>query len=50
MAKIYYNKIKNSNGAFTIDDVPMRWRDAVIALLEADGWHQVDENGNIIEE
>lgn len=34
MAKIYYNKIKNSGGAFTIDDVPERWRAAVQALLD----------------
>ena len=36
MAKLYYRKIKESNGTFTIDDVPDRWKDAVIALLEAD--------------
>lgn len=36
MAKIYYRKIKESDGTFTIDDVPERWKEAVIALLEAD--------------
>lgn len=36
MAKIYYNKIKNSGGTFTIEDVPERWRAAVQALLDAD--------------
>lgn len=34
MAKIYYRKIKA--GAMTIDEVPIRWRDAVQALLDAD--------------
>lgn len=34
MAKIYYRKIKAD--AMSIDDVPPRWRDAVLALLEAD--------------
>ena len=35
MAKIYYKRIKD--GVITIDDVPERWRDAVQALLDADG-------------
>ena len=35
MAKIYYNRIKA--GLMTIEDVPMRWRAAVQALLDADG-------------
>lgn len=39
MTKIYYKRIKD--GVITLDDVPERWRDAVRALLEADG-----ENGN----
>lgn len=34
MAKIYYNRIKA--GLMTIEDVPMRWRAAVQALLDAD--------------
>lgn len=36
MAKIYYRKIKEGDGSFTIDDVPERWRDAVRELLEDD--------------
>ena len=34
MAKVYYNLIKK--GLKTIDDVPMVWRDEVMALLEGD--------------
>lgn len=34
MAKIYYRKIKAEE--MTIDDVPTRWREAVLALLYAD--------------
>lgn len=34
MAKIYYDLIKK--GLKTIDDVPIRWRDEVQALLDAD--------------
>lgn len=34
MAKIYYNRIKA--GIMTIDDVPLRWRAAVQALLDQD--------------
>lgn len=34
MAKIYYRKIKS--GDMSIDQVPGRWKDAVLALLEAD--------------
>lgn len=34
MAKIYYNRIKA--GAIDIDDVPMRWRAEVQAMLDAD--------------
>lgn len=36
MAKIYYRKIKESGGAYTIDMVPERWRSAVQELLDAD--------------
>lgn len=36
MAKIYYNKIKYGDGSFTIDDVPVKWRAAVQAMLDAD--------------
>ena len=32
MAKIYYNRIKA--GIMTIEDVPMRWRNAVQKLLD----------------
>lgn len=34
MAKIYYKRIKA--GIMTIDDVPLRWRQAVQELLDAD--------------
>ena len=34
MARIYYNRIKA--GIMTIDDVPLRWRAAVQALLDED--------------
>lgn len=34
MAKIYYRKIKS--GDMSIDQVPPRWRDETLALLEAD--------------
>ena len=34
MAKIYYNRIKA--GIMTIEDVPMRWRQAVQELLDQD--------------
>lgn len=32
MAKIYYRKIMA--GQMTIDDVPERWKEAVLAMLE----------------
>lgn len=34
MAKIYYNRIKA--GIMTIDEVPVRWREAVQRLLDED--------------
>lgn len=34
MAKIYYNRIKA--GIMTIEEVPLRWRARVQALLDAD--------------
>lgn len=34
MARIYYNRIKA--GIMTIEDVPLRWRAAVQALLGED--------------
>lgn len=34
MAKIYYNRIKA--GAWTIDRVPLTWRDEVQAMLDAE--------------
>lgn len=37
MAKIYYRKIVNSNGAYTIEMVPERWKAAVEELLKAEG-------------
>lgn len=33
MAKVYYRKIRGGN--MTIEQVPDRWKDAVLALLEA---------------
>lgn len=36
MAKVYYRKIKESEGTYTINDVPARWRTAVQALLDAE--------------
>ena len=34
MAKIYYNRVKA--GKWSIEDVPERWRDEVIAMLNAE--------------
>ena len=34
MAQIYYNLIKK--GLKTIDDVPLKWREEVQAMLEAE--------------
>ena len=34
MAQIYYNLIKK--GLKTIDDVPLRWREEVQAMLDGD--------------
>ena len=34
MAQIYYNLIKK--GLRTIDDVPLKWREDVQAMLDAD--------------
>ena len=34
MAKIYYRRIKA--GLMTIEDVPLRWRDAVQKMLDED--------------
>ena len=34
MAQIYYNLIKK--GLRTIDDVPLKWRDEVQAMLDAE--------------
>jgi hypothetical protein len=36
MAKIFYRKIKDSEGSYTIDMVPSRWKEAVQALLDQD--------------
>lgn len=36
MAKIYYRKIKEGDGSFTIDDVPVKWRAAVQEMLYED--------------
>ena len=35
MAQIYYNLVKK--GLKTIDDVPLKWREEVQAMLDADG-------------
>lgn len=35
MAKIYYRLIIKEDATITIDDVPDRWRDQVLALLNA---------------
>ena len=40
MAKIYYNLI--NKGLKTIEDVPMVWREAVQALLDADNFAPQD--------
>ena len=48
MAKIYYRKISGGDinpatgQAWTIDDVPARWRDEVQAMLES----RTQDNGN----
>lgn len=34
MVKVYVRKILDSNGKYTLDDVPKRWRDAVQEELE----------------
>lgn len=36
MAKIYMRKIMRSDGDYTIDDVPDRWKEEVQALLDGD--------------
>lgn len=36
MAKVYYRKIISSGGAYTIDDVPDRWKAAVQEMLDND--------------
>lgn len=36
MAKVFYRKIILSEGAYTIEDVPEKWRDAVQELLDKD--------------
>lgn len=36
MAKIYYRKIKEGDGSFTIDDVPAKWRATVQKMLDED--------------
>lgn len=52
MAKIYYRRYKErvNSGEITLDEaielateeVPVRWRDAVVALLEADKEEEID--------
>lgn len=44
MAKLWYLKIKNSNGEVTIEDVPERWREAVQIMLDED--NKNNENNN----
>ena len=35
MAKIYYKRIKA--GEMTLEDVPTRWRETVVKMLESEG-------------
>ena len=35
MVMIYYRKIKDGDGSYTIEDVPERWRDAVQKKIDA---------------
>lgn len=35
MVKIYARKILESDGEFTLEDVPERWRDAVREYIES---------------
>ena len=35
MAKLYYEAVKS--GKRTLDSVPLRWRDAVVKMLEEKG-------------
>ena len=36
MAKLYVRRIKDENIEFTIEDVPMRWREEVQSILDED--------------
>lgn len=36
MAKIYYTRIKESQGDFTLDNVPKKWKKQTEELLRAD--------------
>lgn len=37
-------KLHRFDGAFTIDNVPDRWRDAVLAKLTEEGFYEVENN------
>lgn len=36
MAKLYARRIRDENVEFTIEDVPMRWREEVQSILDGD--------------
>ena len=46
MVKFYVTQIKlhRFDGAFTIDNVPARWRDAVLAKLTEEGFYEDADN------
>lgn len=46
MVLFYVTQIKlhRFDGAFTIDNVPDRWRDAVLAKLTEEGFYEVESN------
>lgn len=46
MVKFYVTQIKlhRFDGAFTIDNVPDRYRDAVLAKLTEEGFYEVESN------
>lgn len=46
MVLFYVTQIKlhRFDGAFTIDNVPTRWRDAVLAKLTEEGFYEVESN------
>lgn len=46
MVLFYVTQIKlhRFDGAFTIDNVPDRWRDAVLAKLTEEGFYEAESN------